>query len=295
MFKILKKLKFALISICIIIILVSVASYADLSLFKNKTYNLPKATQVSNDGIIDDNKISSKDNKYSYETKENSTNEDLASEEKNPVTTNKNSSTSEDNSSTPKKVFSKDDTHILFLDNKSNYMVIASMNKKAKKINLTQIKDKQYTYLDDKEKLLQSIEKDNDIKLDKFVQVNLEDLMNVVDVIGGIDVAIKEEDLEVINNLIPKYFSEYAKSNNADMELLQNAGAQSLNEYQAMAYANVVSKDGSKQKEALNYVMKNLKDLNFTKYIEIFKTIKPYVQTNLNFTDMITLATYAIK
>ena len=82
MFKILKKLKFALISIYIIIILVSVASYADLSLFKNKTYNLPKATQVSNDGIIDDNKISSKDNKYSYETKENSTNEDLASEEK---------------------------------------------------------------------------------------------------------------------------------------------------------------------------------------------------------------------
>lgn len=295
MFKILKKLKFALISICIIIILVSVASYADLSLFKNKTDNLPKATQVSNDRIIDDNKIPSKDNKYSYETKENSTHEDLASEEKNPVTTNKNSSTSKDNLSKPKKVFSKDDTHILFLDNKSNYMVIASINKKAKKINLTQIKDKQYTYLDNKEKLLQSIQKDNDIKLDKFVQVNLEDLMNVVDVIGGIDVAIKEEDLAVINNLIPKYFSEYAKSNNTDMELLQNAGTQSLNEYQAMAYANVVSKDGSKQKEALNYVMKNLKDLSFTKYIEIFKAIKPYVQTNLNFTDMITLATYAIK
>ncbi len=290
MFKIIKKLKFALISICVIILLISVASYADLSLYKNKTEDLPNAKQVSNDDVIDDNKTSSKTNENSYETKEN-----LTKKDENVANTNKDSSTSENNSSTSEKVFSKNDTHILFLDDKSNYMVIASINKKSKKINLTQIKDKKYTYLDDKEKLLQSIEKDNDIKLEKFVQVNLEDLMNVVDVIGGIDVAIKEEDLEVINNLIPKYFSEYAKSNNTDMELLQNPGTQSLNEYQAMAYANVVSKDISKQKEALNCVMKNLKDLSFTKYIEIFKTIKPYVQTNLNFTDMITLATYAIK
>lgn len=295
MFKIIKKLKFALISICVIILLISVASYADLSLYKNKTEDLPNAKQVSNDDVIDDNKTASKTNESSYETKENLTNEDLASEEKNPVTTNKNSSTSKGNSSNQKKVFSKDDTHILFLDDNSNYMVIASLNKKSKKINLTQIKDKQYTHLDDKEELLQSIEKDNDIKLDKFVQVNFEDLMNVVDVIGGIDVAIEEEDLEIINNLIPKYFSEYAKSNNTDMELLQSPGTQNLNEYQAMAYANVVSKDSSKQKEALNCVMKNLKDLSFTKYIEIFKTIKPYIQTNLKFTDMITLATYAIK
>ncbi|WP_297136472.1 LCP family protein [Terrisporobacter sp.] len=290
MFKIIKKLKFALISICVIILLISVASYADLLLYKNKTEDLPNAKQVSNDDVIDDNKTSSKTNENSYETKEN-----LTKKDENVANTNKDSSTSENNSSTSEKVFSKNDTHILFLDDKSNYMVIASINKKSKKINLTQIKDKKYTYLDDKEKLLQSIEKDNDIKLEKFVQVNLEDLMNVVDVIGGIDVAIKEEDLEVINNLIPKYFSEYAKSNNTDMELLQNPGTQSLNEYQAMAYANVVSKDISKQKEALNCVMKNLKDLSFTKYIEIFKTIKPYVQTNLNFTDMITLATYAIK
>ena len=290
MFKIIKKLKFALISICVIILLISVASYADLLLYKNKTEDLPSAKQVSNDDVIDDNKTSSKTSENSYETKEN-----LTKKDENVANTNKDSSTSENNSSTSEKVFSKNDTHILFLDDKSNYMVIASINKKSKKINLTQIKDKKYTYLDDKEKLLQSIEKDNDIKLDKFVQVNLEDLMNVVDVIGGIDVAIKEEDLEVINNLIPKYFSEYAKSNNTDMELLQNPGIQSLNEYQAMAYANVVSKDISKQKEALNCVMKNLKDLSFTKYIEIFKTIKPYIQTNLNFTDMITLATYAIK
>ena len=290
MFKIIKKLKFALISICVIILLISVASYADLLLYKNKTEDLPNAKQVSNDDVIDDNKTSSKTNENSYETKEN-----LTKKDENVANTNKDSSTSENNSSTSEKVFSKNDTHILFLDDKSNYMVIASINKKSKKINLTQIKDKKYTYLDDKEKLLQSIEKDNDIKLEKFVQVNLEDLMNVVDVIGGIDVAIKEEDLEVINNLIPKYFSEYAKSNNTDMELLQNPGTQSLNEYQAMAYANVVSKDISKQKEALNCVMKNLKDLSFTKYIEIFKTIKPYIQTNLNFTDMITLATYAIK
>lgn len=290
MFKIIKKLKFALISICVIILLISVASYADLLLYKNKTEDLPSAKQVSNDDVIDDNKTSSKTNENSYETKEN-----LTKKDENVANTNKDSSTSKNNASTSEKVFSKNDTHILFLDDKSNYMVIASINKKSKKINLTQIKDKKYTYLDDKEKLLQSIEKDNDIKLEKFVQVNLEDLMNLVDVIGGIDVAIKEEDLEVINNLIPKYFSEYAKSNNTDMELLQNPGTQSLNEYQAMAYANVVSKDISKQKEALNCVMKNLKDLSFTKYIEIFKTIKPYIQTNLNFTDMITLATYAIK
>ena len=76
MFKIIKKLKFALISICVIILLISVASYADLSLYKNKTEDLPSAKQVSNDDVIDDNKTSSKTNENSYETKENLTKKD---------------------------------------------------------------------------------------------------------------------------------------------------------------------------------------------------------------------------
>ena len=244
--KLIKRLKFLIIALGIVILLVTISSYADLTLYK-KNNNLPKATQVNNSQSID----------------ESSSNQEKSNK----------------------------DTNILILDDNSKSMMIATIDAQNKSIDLNPIKDEAYISTNNKEDLLRSIEEKTDISLSKFIQVNLEDLMNVVSNLDGIKINVKEEDLEVINNLIPKYYSESTDSNKSNIKLLSNSGKQVLNEYQAMAYTAVIKNDINKQKEVLVSLMDKVRNLNFVKYIEIFKTVKPYIDTNLSISDILKIAT----
>ena len=128
------------------------------------------------------------------------------------------------------------------------------------------------------------------MNLDKFLQVDTSELVNVFSVLDDISVNIKSEDIELINNLIPKFYAEFQDKTKGEMELITSPGVQNINEYQAMAYINAVAKDSSKQKEAILSLVKNVKNLGFAKYFEIYNKIKPYVETNLTIPDMLKLA-----
>ena len=185
----------------------------------------------------------------------------------------------------------KDDTtNILLLSDNINSMIIASINNKNKDIELTPVENTAYMNITDKENLLKSIEKTTKINLDKFLKLNISDLMKVVSILGDITVDIKEEDLQLINNLIPKFYAESTDDNKGKMTLISSPGVQKINEYQAMAYTSVASKDIEKQKEIIISLIENAKNVDFTKYMDIFNTLKPHVDTNLTVPDMLKLA-----
>ena len=185
----------------------------------------------------------------------------------------------------------KDDTtNILLLSDNINSMIIASIDNKNKDIELTPVENTAYMNITDNENLLKSIEKTTKINLDKFLKLNISDLMKVVSILGDITVDIKEEDLQLINNLIPKFYAESTDDNKGKMTLISSPGVQKINEYQAMAYTYVASKDIEKQKEIIISLIENAKNVDFTKYIDIFNTLKPHVDTNLTVPDMLKLA-----
>ncbi len=169
-------------------------------------------------------------------------------------------------------------------------MIIASINNKNKDIELTPVENTVYMDITDNENLLKSIEKTTKINLDKFLKLNISDLMKVVSILGDITVDIKEEDLQLINNLIPKFYAESTDDNKGKITLISSPGVQKINEYQAMAYTSVASKDIEKQKEIITSLIENAKNVDFTKYIDIFNTLKPHVDTNLTVPDMLKLA-----
>ena len=185
----------------------------------------------------------------------------------------------------------KDDTtNILLLSDNINSMIIASIDNKNKDIELTPVENTAYMNITDNENLLKSIEKTTKINLDKFLKLNISDLMKVVSILGDITVDIKEEDLQLINNLIPKFYAESTDDNKGKMTLISSPGVQKINEYQAMAYTSVASKDIEKQKEIIISLIENAKNVDFTKYMDIFNTLKPHVDTNLTVPDMLKLA-----
>ena len=205
------------------------------------------------------------------------------------IEVNKNITDTSNEGSSNKDV-SSNATNILFLDNKSDSMVIASVDSTNKDIKLTPVTNTGYFDRSNMEDLLNNIEKSVNMNLDKFLQVDTSELMEVISVLGDVSVNIKSEDMKLINNLIPKFYAELDDKSKGDMKLIDSTGSQNINEYQAMAYITAVSKDSSKQKEALLSLVKNVKDLGFTKYFEIYSKLKPYVETNLTIVDMIKLA-----
>lgn len=208
-----------------------------------------------------------------------------SSTEVNEDITNNNS-----NKSSSKDEVSKDTTNILLLDDKSDSMVVASVDTTNKNIQLTPVTNTGYFDRSNMEDLLNNIEKNINMNLDKFLQVDTSELMDVVSILGDINVNIKSEDLKLINNLIPKFYAEFQDSSKGEMKLITSPGKQNINEYQAMAYISAVAKDSNKQKEAILSLVKNVKDLGFSKYFEIYNKIKPYVETNLTIPDILKIA-----
>ena len=195
-----------------------------------------------------------------------------------PSSTEVNNSTNENN------------TNILLLGEDTNSMMIASVDEEKKNISITPVENVSYVDNSTKETLLNSIEKKTKVNLDKFIQVSISDMMKVVSTVGGITDDVKKEDLKLINNMIPKFYAESTDDNKGKMMLLSSPGVQKINGYQAMAYAAVIGNDKNKQKEVILSLIENIKGADFTKYIEIFNTIKPHVETNLTVPDMIKLS-----
>lgn len=102
--------------------------------------------------------------------------------------------------------------------------------------------------------LFKTIEQNFKIGLDKFVQVDFEDLMNIVFVIGGVDVEIEEREIQSLNEGIPGAYNSCTYADKGEMQLINNAGKHTLNGYQAIAYArmryldNGIYRDGRQRK-----------------------------------------------
>ena len=123
------------------------------------------------------------------------------------------------NESSSKDEVSKNTTNILLLDDKSDSMVVASVDTSNKNIQFTPVTNTGYFDRSNMEDLLNNIEKNITMNLDKFLQVDTSELKNVVSLLGDISVNIKSEDMKIINNLIPKFYAEFQDSSKGEMKI----------------------------------------------------------------------------
>ena len=192
---------------------------------------------------------------------------------------------------------------------RSDCMMIVTIDANNKNIKLTSLARDTYVdipgkgkgklnaaYFWGKEKLLfQTIEENFEIKLDKFIQVDFDDLMNIVFILGGVEVDVKEHEVDITNEYIVPSYEQCTYSNKGDMKLLSSPGKQVLNGYQAIAYTRVRITDSAihrdqRQRTVILSMIDTVKDMDFSKYPHLLNTLLPYVSTNLTPTDIINLA-----
>lgn len=230
---------------------------------------------------------------------------------------NKNSST--DNSSSQNT--SNNITNILLLGTdgrenedafRSDSMIIATLDMKNKSIKLTSLARDTYVdipgfgkgklneaYFWGKQDLLFKTIKNNfGIELYKYIQVDFDNLMNIIFVLGGVEVSVEQHELKAVNNLIPASYESCTYENKGDMKLLDSTGVQKLNGYQAIAYTrirysdNAINRD-SRQREVLMSVLRDIKSKATSTQDENLKELVPYYSTNVTSSEILNLAANA--
>lgn len=195
---------------------------------------------------------------------------------------------------------------------RSDCMIIATLDMKHKSIKLTSLARDTYVdipgvgkgklneaYFWGKQDLLFKTIKNNfGIDLYKYIQVDFDDLMNIIFILGGVEVSVEQHELDAVNNLIPASYESCTYKDKGDMKLLTSTGTQKLNGYQAIAYTrirysdNAINRD-SRQREVLMSVLRDLKSKATSSYSETLKELTPYYSTNITSSEIFDLAANA--
>ncbi|MPM97508.1 Regulatory protein MsrR [bioreactor metagenome] len=131
------------------------------------------------------------------------------------------------------------------------------------------------------------------LDIQDYVAVNMDGFINLVDLVGGVEINVESEEIPHINGTANEMASQRSYGT---FNPITNTGLQKLNGAQAMAYARirVVGRDfgrTARQREVLNYVFKELKSHGTLKALSAMTDILPYVETSLSNKDMLSLGT----
>lgn len=195
-------------------------------------------------------------------------------------------------------VSAADATMILAIDTKNNKIKLCSLMRDiyldlpdGGKMNLN------YTILDGgPSSILKAINYNFNLKIDKFVQVDLERLPKIIDALGGVEIEITSDELQYING----YIDNIDKNNGTTTEHIYTAGKQLLNGTQASAYCRIRYTDGrdfrrtERQRDVLNALFVKFKDISLTEVPGIINEILPLVTTNLTNSEIISISTKAL-
>ncbi|WP_332830493.1 LCP family protein [Clostridium perfringens] len=130
-------------------------------------------------------------------------------------------------------------------------------------------------------KTIETIQNNFGIKLHNYVIVDFNAFVKVIDAINGIEVTIKDYELDELN----KYILDGGGS---ERDLLTSPGTYNLNGYQALSYARI-RKVGNgeyerteRQRAVLQIALEKVKDMSTVKLVSLLNELFPYVKTNIS-------------
>ena len=194
------------------------------------------------------------------------------------------------------------------LPKRSDTMIILTIDKLNKSLKLTSLardtlvkipgrgEEKlthAYAY-GQEELLMQTINENFDLDLKDYAVVNFKSFIDIVDIIGGVDIEVKEKEINHLNEVIKACYG-VTHDEDKDIEYITSSGNHNLNGYQALAYARIrkldtIYKRDERQRMILTNIAHKLSDVSISKYPQIAKSILRYVKVNIAFNKIIDLA-----
>ena len=192
--------------------------------------------------------------------------------------------------------------------NRSDTMMIASLNKATGEVKLVSVYRDTLLKLDDgsynkanaayafggPEGAISMINRSMDMDISKYVAVNFNALVDVIDALGGLDITLTDAEVVHMNN----YCVETSKVTGADYTKIEPevAGTYQLNGVQAVSYSRIRYTGGgdfertSRQRHVLELIAEKAQSASFSTLNKIIDKVFPQVSTNFTITEMIAYA-----
>lgn len=193
----------------------------------------------------------------------------------------------------------------------SDTMILASINNDTKKVKLVSVYRDTYLCLGEDEdgnnsyglansayctggakKMINMLNKNLDMNISDFVTVNFQAVAETVELLGGIDVEMKKEEVVHLNN----YCVETSEVTGMDYTPLEEIeGVQHLNGVQAVAYARIRKTSGNdfrraaRQREVIYRIVEKAKNSSIATLNTVLDTIFPMIYTSLTEKEILSM------
>lgn len=194
------------------------------------------------------------------------------------------------------------------LPKRSDTMIILTIDKLNKSLKLTSLardtlvkipgrgEEKlthAYAY-GQEELLMQTINENFDLDIKDYAVVNFKSFIDIVDIIGGVDINVNEKEIHQLNEVIKECYG-VNHEDTKNIEYITSSGNHNLNGYQALAYARIrkldtIYKRDERQRLILTNIAHKLSDVSISKYPQIAKSILRHIKVNIAFNKIIDLA-----
>ena len=194
------------------------------------------------------------------------------------------------------------------LPKRSDTMIILTIDKLNKSLKLTSLardtlvkipgrgEEKlthAYAY-GQEELLMQTINENFDLDIKDYAVVNFKSFIDIVDIIGGVDINVNEKEIHHLNEIIKECYG-VNHEDTKNIEYITSSGNHNLNGYQALAYARIrkldtIYKRDERQRLILTNIAHKLSDVSISKYLQIAKSILRHIKVNIAFNKIIDLA-----
>ena len=192
--------------------------------------------------------------------------------------------------------------------NRSDTIMIASLNNETKEVKLVSIYRDTLLQLDDgsynkansaysfygPEGAISMINKNLDMNIEKYVTVNFNALVDVIDAVGGLDIEMTEEEVVHMNNYCVETSEVTGKSyTKIEPEV---AGTYHLNGVQAVSYSRIRYTAGgdferaSRQRHVLELIANEAQSMSLGTINKIIDEVFPQISTNFTLTEMVSYA-----
>lgn len=97
--------------------------------------------------------------------------------------------------------------------------------------------------------LFKTIENEFGICVDKFIQVDFSALMDIISILGSIEVNIPDHLVTQINNFTVTCYNNYNNPNKGESKPITTGCNQLLNGYQPLVFASIRKEDSATKKD----------------------------------------------
>jgi len=193
-------------------------------------------------------------------------------------------------------------------DGRSDAMILLSISNETKTIHLTSLLRDMYVDIPGRDGnrlnaaysyggpklLLETLEENFDIEINRYVQVNFQAFANLVDAVGGVELKVTKEEVQYINAYLVEYNLLEGKPEGTDYLDTSLSGTIHLNGPQALAYCRnrYLGTDfgrTERQRKVLSAVIKNAPQALLRNPIDMMNELLPMLTTNLTKTEIMGL------